>query len=66
VVGWPPPRDSAAFDWLAELEVDSPVLAAALLSSFKHLTHHRGCVMRHAGILFPRFTGFLDPVRLFP
>ena len=38
MAGWTPPplpRDSAACDWLAG--VDSPVLAAALLSSFKHL-----------------------------
>ena len=43
--------------------VDSPVLAAALLSSFKHPAHHGVC---HASIVFPGFTGFLDPVRSFP
>jgi hypothetical protein len=60
VVGWtPPPRDSAAWR-----RVYSSVLAAAPSSSFKHLTRRRGRVMQR--LLFPRFTGFLGPVRLFP
>ena len=59
----PPPRDSVAWQ-----RVYSSVLAAALSSSFKHLTHQRGCVMQrsilyttrvcHAEIVIPEIYWF--------
>ena len=55
--GIDPPHVTVAWQ-----RVYSSVLAAALSSSFKHLTHRRGRVMQRSRLSFPRFTGFLGPV----